>query len=153
MLKGKTQVEVSKEEMVRLAHFRSSLRHFLRFSELQARAAGITPQQHQMLLAVKGFSPERDWVTVGEVAESLQVAHNAAVGLVQRAEASGLVTRSVHPDDRRAICVALTPQGEAVLAALTVEHKRELGRILPVLTDLLAGIAYELDRHAGVAAD
>lgn len=124
---------ISKQEFVQLARFRSALRRFLRFSEERARAAGITPQQHQMLLAIKGTA-ERDWATPGEIAEALQINHNAAVGLVKRAEAAGLVRRSPHPEDRRRVCVALTEKGEAVLTALTAEHKRELERIAPALT-------------------
>lgn len=128
---------ISKQDLVKLAQFRASIRDFLRFSESQARAAGITPQQHQMLLAIKG-RPDRDWATPGEIAESLQVNHNAAVGLVTRAEAAGLVSRSPHPRDRRRVCVTLTEQGEAMLRALAEEHKRELDRMAPVLAGLLA---------------
>ncbi|MGE5676219.1 MAG: MarR family winged helix-turn-helix transcriptional regulator [Mycobacterium leprae] len=127
---------VTKADYVRLARFRSALRQFMRFSELRARAAGLTPQQHQMMLAIKG-RPDRDWATVGELAEVLQVNHNAAVGLVRRAEEAGLVTRTPHPADRRSVCVGLTPKGEAMLAALSAEHKQELDRLIPAFADLL----------------
>lgn len=127
---------IEKAEYVRLAEFRSALRRFMRFSESQARQAGLTPQQHQMLLAVKGTS-ERDWATPGEIAEAMQVNHNAAVGLVQRAEAAGLVSRSEDPDDRRRVRITLTHSGESVLAALSAEHKQELARLAPVLEELL----------------
>ncbi len=127
---------IDKAEYVRLAQFRSSLRRFVRFSESQARKAGLTPQQHQMLLAIKG-TPDREWVTAGEIAEALQVNHNAAVGLVQRAESAGLVTRSTDDEDRRRVRVSLTEQGEEILSNLSVEHKAELGRLAPVLAELL----------------
>lgn len=127
---------ISKQEFEKLAQFRGAIRAFLRFSESRARAAGITPQQHQMLLAIKG-TPDRDWATAGEIAEALQINHNAAVGLVNRAEAAGLVVRLTHPDDRRKACVLLTARGEALLADLSAEHRRELERIAPVLGGLL----------------
>src|SRR5579859_1886698 len=75
--------ELSKADYEALAEFRWSLRHFLGFSEAAARAAGITPQQHQALLAIKGF-PGRDKVSVGELAERLQIEHHSAVGLADR---------------------------------------------------------------------
>jgi DNA-binding MarR family transcriptional regulator len=128
---------ISKQELIKLAQFRASIRSFLRFSESRARAAGITPQQHQMLLAIKG-TPHRDWATPGEIADALQVHHNAAVGLVTRAETAGLVARAPDPADRRRVCVTLTEQGEAMLHTLTEEHKQELDRMAPVLAGLLA---------------
>lgn len=128
---------ISKQELVKLAQFRAAIRGFLRFSESRARAAGITPQQHQMLLAIKGMR-DRDWATPGELAEALQVNHNAAVGLVTRAEAAGLVARAPHPKDGRRVCVTLTDHGEAVLGALSEEHKQELDRMAPVLSGLIS---------------
>lgn len=128
---------IKKEDFIKLAQFRAAMREFVRFSESRARAAGLTPQQHQMLLSIKG-TPERDWATPGEIARALQINHNAAVGLVTRAEAAGLVRREMDPEDRRRVRVNLTAQGEALLAVLTVEHKQELEQMAPVLLDLLA---------------
>lgn len=128
---------ISKQDLIKLSQFRSAIRSFLRFSESKAREAGLTPQQHQVLLAIKGM-PDRDWATPGEIAAALQVNHNAAVGLVTRAEMARLVTRAPHPEDRRRVCVALTEQGEALLSELAAEHKRELERMAPVLECLLA---------------
>jgi DNA-binding MarR family transcriptional regulator len=133
---------ITKEDHIRLAALRSAIRQFLRFSEVQARGAGITPQQHQMLLTIRGM-PDRDWATVGELADHLQINHNAAVGLAQRAEAVGLVERTAHPEDRRVVCVAVTPKGEAILSALSADHKRELERLAPALTALLSQITEE----------
>ena len=82
--------QLSKSQYEMLAAFRYALRQFLHFSEEAAHAAGITPQQHQALLAVKGFRG-RDCVTVGELAERLQLRHHSAVGLVDRLVAEGLM--------------------------------------------------------------
>jgi DNA-binding MarR family transcriptional regulator len=109
----------------RLARFRYELRRFLRFSERAARAAGLTPQQHQMLLGVAGFTG-RDWATIKELAEFLQERHNAVVGLVQRAERRGLVRKSPDEGDRRTIRVSLLPEGERLLRQLSRLHQQEI---------------------------
>lgn len=119
---------VSKADYEALASFRYGMRRFMRFSEARARKAGLTPQQHQMLLAVKGM-PGRDWATLTEIAERLQVRHNAAVGLVDRAERAGLVVRRPDPGDRRQVRVYVTEAGEAILADLTAAHREELQRL------------------------
>ena len=80
---GLTVLELSKEDYESLASFRGALRRFLRFSEEGARAAGITPQQHQALLAVMGQNG-RDWASISEIAEFLQLKHHTAVGLIDR---------------------------------------------------------------------
>ncbi|HLO01889.1 MAG TPA: MarR family transcriptional regulator [Symbiobacteriaceae bacterium] len=128
---------IEKAAYVQLAQFRAALRSFLRFSEERARAAGLTPQQHQMLLAIKG-QPERDWATPGEIALFLQVNHNAAVGLITRAETAGLVQRAPHPADGRKVAVSLTDRGEALLAELSTDHRAELERMAPTLLGLVA---------------
>lgn len=128
---------ITKKDLVALAQFRGAMRRFLKFSEEKARSAGLTPQQHQMMLATRGLFPDRDWATPGEIAESLQVNHNAAVGLVKRAVQAGLVIRSPHPHDRRSVCVSVTPKGEAILEALSAEHKKELERISAVMRRLV----------------
>src|ERR1039458_6961028 len=98
--------QLSKSQYEMLAAFRYALRQFLHFSEEAAHAAGITPQQHQALLAVKGF-PGRDCVTVGELAERLQLRHHSAVGLVDRLVAERLMARSPSARDRRQVYVQL----------------------------------------------
>jgi DNA-binding MarR family transcriptional regulator len=108
-----------------LAEFRYELRRFLRFSERAARAAGLTPQQHQMLLGVAGFTG-RGWATIKELAEFLQERHNAVVGLVQRAARRGLVRKSTGEGDRRTIRVTLLPEGERLLRQLSTLHQREV---------------------------
>lgn len=111
-----------------LSAFRYALRRFLRFSEDAARAHGITPQQHQLLLAIKGF-PGRDWASIRELSERLQLRHHSVVGEVDRAAQAGLVVREPHPVDRRAVAVSLTPSGERLLASLTAVHRGELLRV------------------------
>ena len=111
-----------------LSAFRYALRRFLRFSEDAARAHGITPQQHQLLLAIKGF-PGREWASIRELSERLQLRHHSVVGEVDRAAEAGLVVREAHPVDRRAVAVSLTPAGERLLASLTAVHRGELLRV------------------------
>ncbi len=127
----------TKSEFATLARFRHTLRQFLRFSEIAARQEHLTPQQHQLLLAIAGH-PDRDWMTVGEVAEALQLNHNAVVQLVDRVQALGLVRRSDDPDDRRVVRVELAELGKAKLARLTAMHRDELRRLHDDLAPLFA---------------
>jgi len=124
--------QLSKSQYEMLAAFRYALRQFLHFSEEAANVAGTTPQQHQALLAVKGF-PGRDWVTVGELAERLQLRHHSAVGLVDRLVAERLVARTPSARDRRQVYVQLTSRGENVLGRLSFAHSEQLKRIGPEL--------------------
>lgn len=113
---------LKKEDYVALARFRATLRRFLHHSDEGARQAGVTPQQHQLVLAIKGS--EREAVSVAEIAEALQIRHHAAVGLANRCEEAKLISRSVDPADRRQVRLTVTERGEAVLAQLA-EHNRE----------------------------
>jgi DNA-binding MarR family transcriptional regulator len=126
--------ELTDADYRRLLELRDGLRAFLHWSEEQARAAGITPAQHQLLLAVRGHPDGPP--TLGEIASHLLLRHHSAVGLVDRAEAAGLVTRRRDGEDHRVVQVVLTPRGEEVLADLTAEHKVELQRIGLVYRDL-----------------
>lgn len=110
-----------------LARFRYQLRKFLRFSEWAARRAGVTPQQHQLMLGVAGFNG-KGWATISELAEFLQERHNAVVGLVERARRAGLVTKQTAARDRRVVRVELTPKGGRVLARLSALHYSEIHR-------------------------
>jgi DNA-binding MarR family transcriptional regulator len=116
---------LTKADYETLAEFRYRLRRFLRFTEEGARAEGLTPQQHQILLAVKG-QPGRDWANISELAEAMQIRQNAVVGLVDRCEAAELVARTPAPDDRRQVRVTLTEKGAAVLARLSRRNLAEL---------------------------
>lgn len=120
----------------RLAEFRYLLRRFLVFSEQAADRAGLTAQQHQALLAIKGH-PRRETVTVGELAGRLAIRHHSAVGLVDRLVAKALVMRRTAVDDRRRILIELTPKADRLLARLSVAHRNELGRLAPLLRVLL----------------
>ena len=136
---------ITKTDYETLASFRYALRRFLRFTEEGARAAGLTPQQHQLLLAIKG-RPGRSWTSIGELAEALQIRHHTAVGLVDRCEESKLIRRVVDPSDRRQVRVLLTTKGERILERLSSRNRRELETLrralrLPSLDD--SGIARE----------
>ena len=130
---------MSQEEYETLAAFRYQLRQFLRFSEEAAQSVGLTPQQHQALLTIKGF-PARDYVTIGELAEWLQIKHHSAVGLVNRLVAQDLVTRKAGIEDRRQVYITLTSQGIELLSELTAAHKEEVHRIRTTLQQLLDGL-------------
>lgn len=111
-----------------LAKFRYGIRRFLRFSENAARKTGVTPQQHQLMLGVAGFTG-RGWANISELAEFLQERHNAVVELVNRATRAGLVRRQIIASDRRVARVELTPRGRAILMRLAALHRDELERI------------------------
>jgi DNA-binding MarR family transcriptional regulator len=131
---------VTKEDYENLSAFRYALRMFLRFSDRAAEAVGLTPQQHQALLAIQGF-PGRNYATVGELAERLQIRSHSAVGLVDRLETQGLVSRDQGQTDRRQVYVMLTGRGEQLLEQLSTAHQEELHRIRPLLERLLDGLA------------
>jgi len=128
--------KVTKIEYEMLADFRHSLRQFLHFSEECAQAAGITPQQHQALLAIKGFR-DRNQVTISELAERLQIRHHSAVGLADRLVANGYITRKHGPEDRRQVYLTLTARSEAMLEKLSAAHKEQLRRVGPQIESLL----------------
>lgn len=127
-----------------LAAFRYLLRRFIHFSEEAAKAINITPQQHQALLAIKGF-PERDQVTIGELAERLQLRHHSVVGLVDRLEKEKLMARKPG-NNRREVLVELTERGERVLADLSHIHRAELKKLGPKLKLLLQTLDQESDQ-------
>jgi DNA-binding MarR family transcriptional regulator len=111
-----------------LARFRYAIHRFLRFSDEAAREADLTPQHHQLLLGVAGFTG-KGWATISDLADFLQVRHHSVVGLVDRAEALGLVRREVNPEDRREVHVSLSPEGARKLRALATLHRTELNRM------------------------
>lgn len=112
----------------RLLALRTGLRHFERWSARQARGAGLTPAQHQLLLAIRGH-PGAEGPTVGEVADYLLLRHHSAVELIDRAETAGLVRRSRSTRDHRLVRLRLTEDGAARLEALSAVHLEELGRL------------------------
>ncbi|HEV3226307.1 MAG TPA: helix-turn-helix domain-containing protein [Acidimicrobiales bacterium] len=119
-----------------LAGFRHTLRVFLRFSEEAARREHLTPKQHQLLLAIRGF-PERTAPTISDVADFLQLQHHSVVELVDRAVEAGLVVRRADPDDRRRQRLGLTARGSRKLARLSAVHREELRRFRDEMSALL----------------
>ena len=99
----------------RLAAFRFSLREFLAKTEANARGVGLTPQQHQALLSIKGGYPGRETISISELAEHLLIKNHSAVELVSRLVKAGLVTREPSSDDRRTVCVRTTEKGKEML--------------------------------------
>ncbi len=118
-------------DYARLARFRYALRRFLHFSEAQARAAGISPNQYQLLLFVRAFDEPP---TIADLAERLQIEHQSTVGLVDRSVEAGLVVRQRDRVDARRVRVALTRRGAALLARLVAAHSPEFHRLSEALS-------------------
>jgi DNA-binding MarR family transcriptional regulator len=116
------------EVYTRLLALRTGLRRFERWSAEQAQAAGLTPMQHQLLLAIRGH-PDRRGPTIGEVADYLLLRHHSAGELTQRAEMAGLVDRIRDSNDHRVIRLQLTDSGTESLECLTPMHLEELQRL------------------------
>jgi DNA-binding MarR family transcriptional regulator len=123
----------------RLLAFRTGLRRFLSWSGQQAEAAGITPAQHQLLLAVRGH-PDPRGPTIGEIAGYLLVRHHSAVELIDRAVSAGLVARRADNEDGRTVRIALTTDGRERLERLAAAHVQELDRMTSQLHTLWAGL-------------
>lgn len=134
-----------------LADFRYLLRRFAHFSDQTARAAGLEPRQHQLLLAVKGL-PDGATATMGTIAERLQIEHHSTVELVDRMEERRLVRRLRSPADRRQVLVSLTARGETVLARLTAAHRAEVQSIGPRLLRALDAVATTVEYSRAVAS-
>lgn len=120
-----------------LSEFRHQVRCFLRYSEDAARAHGIEPQQHQLLLAIKGM-PKGKAPNIRELAERLQIKHHSTVDLINRLVTSGKIVREPGTNDRREVLVRLTPEGERILRDLSLEHQTELTKVGPKLMRALA---------------
>ena len=120
------------EDYRRLLELRTGLRRFLRWSEQHAEAAGLTPAQHQLLLAIRGHGDARG-PTVGDVAGYLMLRHHSAVGLVDRAEKAGLITREPDPDHLSVVRLRLTEQGARRLEGLSEQHLDELAHLAPTM--------------------
>jgi DNA-binding MarR family transcriptional regulator len=130
-----------------IADFRFEIRRFLHSSERLVRAAGLEPQQHQALLAIKGLRPDRV-ATVGVLAERLLVQHHSAVELVNRLETKGLLRRARAADDRRSVLLVLTRRGEKLLKQLALTHRAELKSARSRLLQALRRVALR-DIHDG----
>jgi DNA-binding MarR family transcriptional regulator len=120
------------------------LRRFLRWSEQQAQAAGLTPAQHQLLLAIRGH-PDPRGPTLGDVAAYLLLRHHSAVGLVDRAEAAGLLIRRQDPDNLSIVRLRLTVMGSRQLEALSELHLEELAHLAPTMQALWEALEHDSD--------
>lgn len=138
---------ISRRDYEALAEIRYQIRRFINFSEAAARAAGVEPQQHQLLLALKGL-PSGEAPTIGACAERLQIRHHSAVELANRAEQHGLVVREPSVTDRRAVTLSITPRGEQLLAELTLAHRNELRGAAPSLVRALNQLLPDADESA-----
>jgi DNA-binding MarR family transcriptional regulator len=123
-----------------LAEFRYQMRRFLHFSEAAARDAGIEPQQHQLMLAVKG-TPDGEEPRIAYLAERLQIQHHSAVELVDRMVKKGLIMRTRGENDRREVYVQLTELGDRLLSQLTQHMRAELRSAAPTLVATLRKLA------------
>lgn len=132
-----------------LAEFRYELRQFLYFSERAAVAAGLQPQQHQLLLQVAGAA-EGEAVTIAYAAERLSLRHHSVVELVNRSEREGLLVRTVDTVDRRRAILQVTRKGELVLGSLAGDHARELTEMAPRLAKALKRIGMSAQDSAGL---
>ena len=120
-----TQAVLTKKDFEVLSEFRYHMHRFMRFSEEAAHAEGTTPQQYLVMLHIKGF-PGREWATIGELAERLQLQPHGVVALVSRCEAGGLVRRKTSEQDRRQVEVHLQEKGARLLTRLAALHRAEL---------------------------
>ncbi len=135
-----------------LLTLRTGLRRLMRWSEQQAEAAGLTPAQHQLLLAIRGHSDPRG-PTVGEVADYLLLRHHSAVGLVDRAVSAGLVARARDPEDHRMVRLQSTPKGHKRLETLSALHVEELERLALKLPSAWRGLTPRQPLHGLDARD
>ena len=134
-----TDQEISQAEYQALAEFRYQVRRFLHFSEQAARSVGLEPQQHQLLLALKGL-PEQRAATVGELAERLQIQHHSAVELINRMVERNLIERCRDENDQRRVNIRLTQNGDEVLRKLSILHHEELRTTGPALVHTLMAL-------------
>jgi DNA-binding MarR family transcriptional regulator len=132
--------KLSDADYQQLADLRYGLRRFLHWSSEQARQAGITPTQHQLLLAIRSSRDPRG-ATVGEVAEVLIIRHHSAVELVDRAQEAGLVARERDPDTQSIVHLSLTEMGALALSALSEVHLRELAQLAPTMQALFGALS------------
>ncbi|MBV9167980.1 MAG: winged helix-turn-helix transcriptional regulator [Solirubrobacterales bacterium] len=126
---------LDQSEFEHLLELRTGLRRFLHWSERQAKAVGLTPAKHQLLLAIRGH-PDPAGPTIGDLADYLVLRHHSVVGLVDRAVADGLVTRSRDSASKSVVRVTLTPAGTAKLDELAKVHLEEIAHLAPTMRTL-----------------
>ena len=130
-----------------LASFRKALRIFMAFSEDEAEAAGLTAQQHQAILAIRGLGEDRR-MTVNELAEHLLLKPQTAVELVDRLELAGFIRRKRDDEDRRRVFLMLTPRADRIIEKLSASHLQQIRRDAPQLIELLAQMSKPGRRRA-----
>lgn len=128
-------MSLDQKDFEHLLELRTGLRRFLRWSEKQAKAAGLTAAKHQLLLAIKGH-PDPAGPTIGEIADYLVLRHHSAVELVNRAAKEGLVQRNPDPASRSVVRVTITPVGAAKFDALAEAHLEEIAHLAPAMRTL-----------------
>lgn len=138
----KPQKSPSRVDYEALAAFRHAMRRFLVFSEQNAEAYGLTPNQHQALLSIKAGYFGRESISIGELAEHLMIKHHSAVELVDRLESAKLVTRRKSPQDGRVVLLALSPKGEQILSELSRRNLDELRLAAPFVTALVVTLEH-----------
>jgi DNA-binding MarR family transcriptional regulator len=136
MLRRAVSINPTDEDFEHSLRFRVTLRRFLRWSEEQAAEVGLTPAQHQLLVAIKGH-PGPLAPAIREIADYLLLQSHSAVGLVDRAEAAGVVRRQPDPHDGRVVRVQLTEKGDQLVTGLTKAHLAELHNLATSLNELL----------------
>lgn len=136
MTKAPRQRKLDKKSYEALADFRYALRRFFAFSEQAAGGAGLSPQQYQALLAIKG-ARDRNALAIGEIAERLMIRHHTAVELVDRLEKNGFVVRAKDRNDARRVTVRPSAKAERIMDGLAAAHLQELRGIRPQLEQLL----------------
>lgn len=134
-----TAESVSDQDYQRLLELRTGLRRFLKWSADQAKAAGLTPAQHQLLLAIRGHDGSEP-PTISEMAEHLQLRHHSTVELIDRAEREGIVGRLSDAEDARTVRLVITDEGKSRLDELSEQHLLELRRLAPRMAPLWAGL-------------
>ena len=139
------ELDVSEAGFRRLAEFRRLIRQFLHFSEEAARSKGIEPQQHQLLLAIKGL-PKGTRPTITALSQQLCLRHNSTVELINRLVDQGALRRRHGDQDHREVLVELTPHGEALLRRLSVLHWEELRVSGPALSESLQAVLHRSGR-------
>ena len=130
------QAELGDAEYKAIGDFRRALREFLEFSDNAARQAGVTPQQHQALLAIRSYSGY-EAMSIGELADCLMIRNHSAVGLVARLVERGLIMREESQEDRRRVLLKLQPRGAALLHEISMMNIGEYGRTADRLSQVL----------------
>ena len=134
--------QITSREYRALAELRYVVRKFLNFSAAAARVANVEPQQHQLLLVIKGLPPGLR-PTISVAAERLQLKHHSVVELTKRAFEQGLLERRVNSSDRREVLLHITPSGERLLKRLSLAHRKELRAAAPILLQALQALVVQ----------